>query len=120
MRIHPLDLAIVIAYLLGVTALGMRFRRVQRTAATGDTTAVGREYFLGGRTAPWWALAFSIVATETSTLTIIGTPAIAFSGNLGFLQLVFGYLVGRVVVALVFLLCYFRGEFCLGLQLLQS
>src|SRR5216683_1361893 len=69
MRIHPLDLAIVIAYLLGVTALGMRFRRGQRNAT---------DYFLGGRTAPWWALAFSIVATETSTLTIIGTPAISY------------------------------------------
>jgi len=65
MRIHPLDLAIVIAYLLGVTALGIHFRRGQQNAT---------DYFLGGRTAPWWALAFSIVATETSTLTIIGTP----------------------------------------------
>ena len=58
--------------------------------------AVSRDYFLGGRTAPWWALAFSIVATETSTLTIIGTPAISYAGNLTFLQLVFGYLIGRV------------------------
>src|SRR5260370_32645126 len=72
MRIHPLDLAIVIAYLLGVTALGMRFRRGQQNAT---------DYFLGGRSAPWWALAFSIVATETSTLTIIGTPAIAYGGH---------------------------------------
>src|SRR5437899_170413 len=63
MRIHPLDLVIVIAYLLGVTALGIRFRRGQHNAT---------DYFLGGRTSPWWALAFSIVATETSTLTIIG------------------------------------------------
>src|SRR5882724_9714112 len=78
MRIHPLDLAIVIAYLLGVTALGIHFRRGQKDA---------RDYFLGGRTAPWWALAFSIVATETSTLTIIGTPAISYGGNLTFLQL---------------------------------
>src|SRR5216684_4125825 len=89
MRIHPLDLAIVIAYLLGVTALGIRFRRGQKDA---------RDYFLGGRTAPWWALAFSIVATETSTLTIIGTPAISYGGNLSFLQLVFGYLIGRVLI----------------------
>ena len=85
MRIHPLDLVIVIAYLLGVTALGMRFRRGQQNAT---------DYFLGGRTAPWWALAFSIVATETSTLTIIGAPAISYGGNLTFLQLVFGYLFG--------------------------
>src|SRR5258708_12221260 len=72
MRIHPVDLAIVIAYLLGVTALGMRFRRGQQSVT---------DYFLGGRTAPWWALAFSIVATETSTLTIIGTPAISSGGE---------------------------------------
>src|SRR5260370_6674547 len=89
MRIHPLDLAIVIAYLLCVTALGMRFRRGQQDA---------KDYFLGGRTAPWWALAFSIVATETSTLTIIGAPAISYGGNLTFLQLVFGYLIGRVLI----------------------
>src|SRR5262249_12540376 len=64
MRIHLVDLAIVITYLLAVTALGIYFRRGQQGA---------RDYFLGGRSAPWWALAFSIVATETSTLTIIGT-----------------------------------------------
>ena len=111
MRIHPLDLAIVIAYLLGVTALGMRFRRRAQADASGDTQAAGREYFLGGRTAPWWALAFSIVATETSTLTIIGTPAISYAGNLTFIQLVFGYLIGRVLIVLFLLPGYFRGEF---------
>jgi hypothetical protein len=82
MHIHPLDLTIVIAYLLGVTALGMRFRRLQQAGTASDTQAAGREYFLGGRTAPWWALAFSIVATETSTLTIIGAPAISYADNL--------------------------------------
>ena len=109
MRIHSLDLAIVVAYLLGVTALGIQFRRKQQNA--GD-------YFLGGRTAPWWALAFSIVATETSTLTIIGTPAIAYAGNLTFLQLVFGYLVGRVVIVILLLPGYFRGEFLTAYQLI--
>jgi SSS family transporter len=102
MRIHPVDLAIVVAYLLAVTALGMHFRRKSQDA---------RDYFLGGRTAPWWALAFSIVATETSTLTIIGTPAIAYAGNLTFVQLVFGYLVGRALIVLLLLPGYFRGEF---------
>src|SRR6266704_3209757 len=120
MRIHPLDLAIVIAYLLAITALGARFRRVQRTAATGDTTAVGREYVLGGRTAPWWALAFSIVATETSTLTIIGTPAISYAGNLTFIQLVFGYLIGRVLIVLLLLPGYFRGEFFTAYALIEK
>ena len=111
MRIHPLDLAIVIAYLLGVTALGIHFRRGHQDA---------RDYFLGGRTAPWWALAFSIVATETSTLTIIGTPAIAYGGNLTFLQLVFGYLIGRVLIVLLLLPGYFRGEFFTAYALIEK
>ena len=110
MRIHPVDLAIVIVYLLCVTALGMRFRRRQQSGAPSGSDAVSRDYFLGGRTAPWWALAFSIVATETSTLTIVGTPAIAYAGNLTFLQLVFGYLIGRVLIVLLLLPGYFRGE----------
>ena len=111
MRIHPLDLAIVIAYLLGVTALGIHFRRGQQDA---------RDYFLGGRTAPWWALAFSIVATETSTLTIIGTPAISYGGNLTFLQLVFGYLIGRVLIVLLLLPGYFRGEYLTAYALIEK
>src|SRR6266700_1878835 len=120
MRIHPLDLTIVIAYLLGVTALGMRFRRLQQADAAGDTQAAGREYFLGGRTAPWWALAFSIVATETSTLTIIGAPAISYADNLTFIQLVFGYLVGRVMIVLLLLPGYFRGEFFTAYALIEK
>jgi solute:Na+ symporter, SSS family len=119
MRIHPLDLTIVIAYLLGVTALGMRFRRLQQAVTASDTQAAGREYFLGGRTAPWWALAFSIVATETSTLTIIGTPAISYAGNLTFIQLVFGYLIGRVLIVLLLLPGYFRGEFLTAYELIE-
>ncbi len=101
MHIHLLDLGIVVLYLLGVTALGVHFRERQQDV---------RDYFLGGRTAPWWALAFSIVATETSTLTIIGTPALAYSGNMTFLQLVFGYLAGRFLISVLFLPGYFRGE----------
>jgi solute:Na+ symporter, SSS family len=111
MRIHSLDLAIVIAYLLGVTALGIHFRRGHRDA---------RDYFLGGRTAPWWALAFSIVATETSTLTIIGTPAISYGGNLTFLQLVFGYFIGRVLIVFLLLPGYFRGEFFTAYALIEK
>jgi len=120
MQIHPVDLVIVIVYLLGVTALGMHFRRSQQRAAAGDSAAVGREYFLGGKTAPWWALAFSIVATETSTLTIIGTPAIAYAGNLTFIQLVFGYLIGRALIVLLLLPGYFRGEFLTAYALIEK
>src|ERR1700694_3429647 len=123
MHIHSLDLTIVIVYLLAVTALGMHFRRKQSQAAQiagDDRNAVTREYFLGGRTAPWWALAFSIVATETSTLTIIGTPAIAYGSNLTFLQLVFGYLIGRVLIVLVLLPGYFRGDFFTAYALIEK
>src|SRR6202035_465180 len=110
MRLTFLDLAILAAYLAGVTLFGIAFRRTQHTL---------RDYFLGGRTAPWWALAISIVATETSTLTIIGTPALAFAGNITFLQFVFGYLVGRVVIVLLFLPHYFRGEYYTAYQLME-
>jgi solute:Na+ symporter, SSS family len=110
MRLTFLDSAIIIFYLAGITIFGIAFRRGQSTM---------RDYFLGGRTAPWWALAFSIVATETSTLTIIGTPALAFAGNLTFLQFAFGYLVGRVVIVLLFLPHYFRGEFYTAYQLME-
>jgi len=111
MRIHPLDLVIVIAYLLGVTLLGLRFRQQQHNV---------NDYFLGGRSTPWWALAFSIVATETSTLTIIGTPAIAYASNLTFIQLVFGYIVGRFLISLLFLPGYFRGEFLTAYALIEK
>ncbi|MBV9888140.1 MAG: sodium:solute symporter [Acidobacteria bacterium] len=111
MRIHPIDLGIVIAYLLGVTALGVYFRRGSQDA---------KDYFLGGRTAPWWALAFSIVATETSTLTIIGTPAISYAGNMTFLQLVFGYLIGRILIVVLLLPGYFRGEFFTAYALIEK
>lgn len=111
MRIHLVDLAIVIAYLMGVTALGVWFRRDQQDA---------RDYFLGGRSAPWWALAFSIVATETSTLTIIGTPALSYATNLTFIQLVIGYLVGRVLIVVLLLPGYFRGDFFTAYALIEK
>ena len=110
MRLTALDLTFIVVYLAGITAFGIALRRGQSTV---------RDYFLGGRTAPWWALAFSIVATETSTLTIVGTPALAFAGNLTFLQLVLGYLTGRVVIVLVFLPRYFRGEYYTAYQLME-
>jgi SSS family solute:Na+ symporter len=111
LRIHPFDLVIVVGYLLGVTLLGLRFRQQQHNL---------NDYFLGSRTAPWWALACSIVATETSTLTIVGTPAIAYSGNLTFLQLVFGYIVGRILITMIFLPGYFRGEYLTAYALIEK
>jgi solute:Na+ symporter, SSS family len=111
MRLGTPDLLIVAVYLVGITLFGIHFRRGQQNI--GD-------YFLGGRTAPWWALAFSIVATETSTLTIIGTPALAYSGDLGFLQLVLGYVTGRIAISFLFLPHYFRGELFTAYQLIEK
>jgi solute:Na+ symporter, SSS family len=111
MQINPIDFAILALYLLGITLFGAHFRRGQQNL---------RDYFLGGRTAPWWAIACSIVATETSTLTIISTPGIAYGGNLGFLQLVLGYLVARVILCVVLVPQYFQGEFYTAYQLLEK
>jgi SSS family solute:Na+ symporter len=104
------DLAVVAAYLVSITWLGARFKASQKTL---------KDYFLGGRGAPWWAIAFSIVSAETSTLTVIGTPALSFAGNFGFLQLIFGYLLGRVVIAVLFLPQYFRGEMFTAYELME-
>jgi SSS family transporter len=107
-----LDLAIIFGYLIGVVLIGTWFARKQETT---------RDYFLGDRTVPWWAIAASIVATETSTITFISVPGIAFArgGNFQFLQLVFGYMLGRIVISLLFIPSYFRGELLTVYQLLD-
>lgn len=107
-----LDLAIIFGYLIGIVLFGSWFARKQQTTS---------DYFLGDRSVPWWAVAFSIVATETSTITFISVPGIAFArgGNFQFLQLVFGYLVGRIVISLLFIPSYFRGELLTVYQLLD-
>ncbi len=105
-----LDLAIILAYLIAVTWFGARFRKGQASLS---------DYFLGGRTAPWWAISLSIVSAETSTLTIVGTPGLSFAGNLGFLQIVFGYLLARVVISMVFLPLYFRGSMFTAYELMR-
>src|ERR1700730_6933748 len=112
MQIRTFDLVIILVYLAAITLFGAR--------RGGRSERTLREYFLGGRTAPWWALACSIVATETSTLTIIGAPGIAYGGNLGFLQLVLGYLVARVILCVVLIPQYFQGEFYTAYQLLEK
>jgi solute:Na+ symporter, SSS family len=104
------DLGVIVVYLLGITWFGAQFRSSQKSL---------KDYFLGGKTAPWWAIALSIVSAETSTLTVIGTPALAFNGNLGFLQVVLGYLVARVIIVTLFLPHYFRGEMFTAYELMQ-
>ena len=108
-----LDLIIIFGYLIGIVLFGTWFGRKQKTTA---------DYFLGDRSVPWWAVAFSIVATETSTITFISIPGVAFArgGNFGFLQLVFGYLLGRIVISILFIPSYFRGELLTVYQLLDQ
>jgi SSS family transporter len=107
---HSLDLAVIVVYLIAITWFGARFRSRQRSL---------KDYFLGGRTAPWWAISLSIVSAETSTLTIVGTPALSFTGNLGFLQVVFGYLLARVCITVLFLPHYFRGDLFTAYELMR-
>jgi SSS family transporter len=110
MRLHIVDGTIIVVYLIGITLFGLRFRKSQRSL---------RDYFLADRNIPWWAIALSIVGAETSTLTVISTPGMAYGGNFGFLQVVFGYLVGRVVISLLFIPQYFRGEMFTAYQLID-
>jgi solute:Na+ symporter, SSS family len=107
---HTVDLGVILIYLIGVTWFGARFRKGQQSL---------KDYFLGGQNAPWWAISLSIVSAETSTLTIVGTPALAFGGNLGFLQIVFGYLLARIVITFLFLPSYFRGHLFTAYELMQ-
>src|SRR5580693_3877004 len=110
MALDRLDLAIIALYLIGITLFGLRFRKRQRSL---------RDYFLAGRDIPWWAIALSIVAAETSTLTIISIPGLAYDTNLTFLQVVMGYLVGRVLISFVLLPHYFRGDLYTAYELIE-
>lgn len=111
MGLNALDLAVIAAYLAGVTLFGLRFRRKQRTL---------RDYFLAGNTIPWWAISLSIVAAETSTLTIISVPGLAYEKDFRFLQLIIGYILGRLVVSLVLVPQYFRGRLVTAYELIES
>jgi solute:Na+ symporter, SSS family len=110
MGLNLLDFAVIVAYLAGVTLFGLRFRGRQSTV---------KDYFLAGNTAPWWAISLSIVAAETSTLTIISVPGLAYDSDFRFLQLVIGYLIGRVVVSFLLIPQYFRGELVTAYQLIE-
>src|ERR1700686_4360298 len=108
--LNRIDLLIIALYLAGITLFGLRFRKRQRTM---------RDYFLADRDIPWWAISLSIVAAETSTLTIISIPGLAYATNLTFLQVVMGYVVGRVVISFVLLPHYFRGDLYTAYQLIE-
>ncbi|HVW06742.1 MAG TPA: sodium:solute symporter [Vicinamibacterales bacterium] len=112
------DYVVLLSYLAGITAFGTRFRRAQHTV---------KDYFVGRGTTSWWVIGLSIVATETSTLTLIGVPALVYGayarpelgGSLTYLQVVFGYLVGRAVICVLLLPSYFAGEMLTAYSLLD-
>ncbi len=101
METRILDYIIIIAYLAGIAVWGI---------VSGGKQKTSKDYFLGAEKIPWWAVCFSIVAAETSTLTFISIPGLAYLTNLNFLQIALGFLLGRIVVAQLFLPAYFRGE----------
>ena len=110
MGLNASDFVVIVAYLAAVTLFGLRFRRKQSTL-TG--------YFLADNTISWWAIALSIVAAETSTLTIISVPGLAYDSDFRFLQFVLGYIIGRVFVALLLIPQYFRGSLITAYQLIE-
>jgi len=106
-----LDYVVLILYLVGIAVFGI---------VRGGTQKSAREYFLGKGAIPWWIVCFSIVAAETSTLTFISIPGLAYLTNLNFLQLTFGYLIGRILVGFLFLPAYYKGELSTAYAFLQS
>ncbi len=114
-HLHLPDLILIVIYLAGITLFGLRFRGGKDAPAKSL-----KSYFLADRSVPWWAIALSIVSAETSTLTIISVPGVAFAGDFGFLQIVLGYMVGRVLVAVLFLPRYFQGEMLTAYQLIDQ
>ncbi len=111
MALNLFDLVVILVWLTAVTLFGLRFRSPERSLSA---------YFLADNAIPWWAIALSIVAAETSTLTVISIPGLAYAEDFRFLQLVFGYLMGRAIVAVLFLPAYFRGRMLTAYQLILA
>src|SRR5262245_36353594 len=113
-----IDYTVLLFYLVGITIFGTVFRRSQRTV---------KDYFLGAKNFSWLVIGLSIVATETSTLTLVGVPALAYStfarpeegGNLTYLQVALGYIIARIVISLLFIPAYFQGELLTAYELLK-
>src|SRR5215831_17690377 len=109
--LNALDAVVIVAYLVGITALGLWVGRKQKNATS---------YFVADRSIPWWAVMFSIVASETSALTFISIPGLAYTGDLGFLQVAGGYLIGRIVLAYTLLPRYYEGNLVTAYALLEQ
>jgi solute:Na+ symporter, SSS family len=106
-----IDFVIVLAYLVGVAAFGI---------LTGGKQKSIKDYFVGGRKIPWLAVSFAVVATETSTITFISIPGLAYLTNLNFLQIAIGYIIGRILIAFIFLPSYYRGELVTAYEFLGT
>ena len=105
------DWFVILLYLGGIIGLGVWFGKDQRNT---------RDYFLGSRNIPWWGIGVSIVAAETSALTIIGVPAIAYGSNILFIQMIVGYVIARIILAVVMVPHYMKGEIYSPYQLLEQ
>jgi SSS family transporter len=111
LEVKTLDYLIIVVFLIGTAAFGILIGGKQKTV---------KDYFLGSKEIPWWAVCFSIVAAETSTLTFISIPGLAYLTNLNFLQVTFGYLIGRILVAYVLLPAYSKGELLTAYTFLEN
>src|SRR5215831_1388977 len=105
------DWAVLVLYLLGIIGLGVWFGKDQHNT---------RDYFLGSKNVPWWGIGLSIVAAETSALTIIGVPAMAYGGDISFIQMIIGYVIARIILAIVLVPHYFKGEIYSPYQLFAN
>ena len=105
------DWLVILAYLIGIIALGVWFGKGQKNT---------RDYFLGSKNIPWWGIGFSIVAAETSALTVIGVPGMAYGSNIGFIQMIIGYVIARIILAVVMVPHYFKGEIYSPYQLFEN
>lgn len=106
------DWIVTIVYLVGIVLFGMWFGRGMKNT---------KDYFLGNKSIPWWGVGLSIIATETSALTFIGVPALAYSdSNLTFMQIVIGYVIARLILAIIMVPLYFKGEIYSPYQLVEK
>src|SRR5262245_49810360 len=112
-QLQPLDIAIIVFYVVGTTLLGVWFTRRQRNLRT---------YFLGARDVSWWLILISTVTTETSAVTFLSVPGVAYAvnGDLTFLQLAIGYILGRILIAWLLLPQYLRGDLFTAYQVLRQ
>jgi solute:Na+ symporter, SSS family len=118
MGFSTIDYAVLVVYLVGITIFGTMFRKSHHSV---------KDYFVGAKKTHWLVISLSIVATETSTLTLIGVPALAYTvyarpeqgGTLTYLQVVFGYVIARVIISLLFIPAYFEGELLTAYALLS-